>query len=537
MSHKAVLIYDQYSKQAREKAKSPDLMEACKKRSKAGLELVAPWVASLLELSGQTPDAALSRAVSPDAAFMVECAPERILMALFDAFDYEEAKRFNETPEIIENIPADNLGLLAIWAMEDGSALCCYTGGPQQIARELLQKYEFKVPNALDRLWPVGVAPHGERVAEALNLARESGDFVCALEPKYAFALGKGIAVFESVRTRDGLSWRRGMTFKGLNTGNVADPDDLQRNIERVLDAQMDALRKSAQKRLDDAKKEREAKSRVHWREAMCQFLAQASCQPVYDGGIAAFLMSKPTSFGQFPASIWSKVFSDVIEIIKPLGEGESPEITSIENASIFLGSDLSSQLAHFLYRYHRTGGAKLLAIKMLEEKKEKIMGDQQLTGLAAALKPRAEKISDEARELAKSAGSLEFAVQYGSALALNTAIWASETGFENIEDQARAFVRAIRGTDEVSLECFGWFARLIYEFSEGFVSKDNIEKVLMMEMDELSRAADAQRAKGGRITIENESSSGAWSQALARRKIREYLGLSLQSPIQSPIR
>lgn len=525
MSSKAVAAYDKFAEQARERAKEEPLREACKRKTKGGLEVAAPWVAALLQEMGATQEEAVRRAVTPDAAFMVECGPERVLKALFDTFDYSEAKLFVERPAIVESLPSDSLGLLALWAFEDGSALLSYQGSPQQSARAALLAHQFPAPAALDRLWPLSVAPHGERVGDALKAARDLGDVVCALEPKLAQALGRGLACFESHETRDGPQWRKGIAYKFLSSGNLAEPQELQKTVEQALEAGMDGLRRAAQKRLDEFKREREAKTKIHWRESMCQFISQASCQPVYDAGLAAFLMSKPACFGQFPASIWSKVFSEVVEIVKALPEGESPEIAAVERASVFLGSELSSQLGHFLYRYHRAGGAKILAKRLMEEKRERVTQDQARTGLAAMLTPKAEKASEQAQEVSKAAGSVEFAVQYGAALALHTALWAKDSGFESVQDQARTFVRAMRGADEVSLECFGWFARLIYEFSEGFVSKEEIESALMLEMEEASRVAEAAKVKGGKMAIENEW-SGSWSLTLARRKAREYLGL-----------
>lgn len=529
MSSKAVAAYEKYASLARERARDEELRETCKKRAKGGLELAAPWVAGLLEEQGAPRAEAIRRALSPDVAYLVEHTPERALKAMFDSFSFEQAKAFCARPGIIEALPFDGMGFLGMWAFEDGSALLSYIGSPQQSARATLEAHQFATPDEIDRLWPLSCGAFGERVGEALRAARERGDAACALEPKLARALGKGMGSFESQETREGVSWRKGMSFKYLANGNSASPEDFQSSFEKALDAELEALKRSAQKRLEEARREREAKTKVHWRESMCQFLSQASCQPVYDAGLAAFLMSKPACFGQYPASIWSKVFSEVVEIVKALPEGESPEISSVERAAVFLGSDLASQMGHFLYRYHRTGGAKILARKMMEEKRQGVEQEQALTGLAALLTPKAEPTSDEAREVIKAAGSVEFSVQYGAALALHTALWAKDSGFEKVDRQARTFVRAMRGADEVSLECFGWFGRLIYELSEGFVSKEEIEQALMGEMEAASKAADAAKLKGGKIAIENEW-SGSWSQTLARRKLREYLGLGPQS-------
>lgn len=529
MSSKAVAAYDKYASLARERAKDEELREACKKRAKGGLEEAAPWVAALLEEQGVGRAEALRRALSPDVAYVVEHGPERALKAVFDSMGFEEAKAFCARPGIIEGLPFDSMGFLGMWAFEDGSAWVSYLGGPQQAARATLEAHQFPAPSEIDRLWPVSCGAFGERVGEALRLARERGDAVCALDPKQARALGKGVCAFESQETREGVVWRKGMAFKYLANGNLASPEDFQASFERALDAEMEALKKGAQKRLEEAKREREAKTKVHWRESMCHFLSQASCQPVYDAGLAAFLMSKPACFGQYPASIWSKVFSEVVEIAKALPEGESPEISAVERSAVLLGSDLASQLGHFLYRYHRAGGAKILAKRLMEEKRVAVEQERRApTGLAALLTPKAAVVSEEAREVGRAAGSVEFSVQYGAALALHTALWAKDSGFEAVEEQARVFVRAMRGADEVSLECFGWFGRLIYELSEGFVSKEAIEGALMGEMESASKAAEAAKIKGGKIAIENEW-SGSWSQTLARRKLREYLGLGPQ--------
>jgi hypothetical protein len=119
----------------------------------------------------------------------------------------------------------------------------------------------------------------------------------------------------------------------------------------------------------------------------------------------------------------------------------------------------------------------------------------------------------------------VEFSTQFGAALALFAALWAKETGFDNLSIQARAVIKTMRGAGDISMECFGWFARLALEFGEGFVSKEEIAKTLDKEMQEAAREAEEEKRKGGKIAIENEW-SGNWGSELSGRKVREYLGL-----------
>jgi hypothetical protein len=131
-------------------------------------------------------------------------------------------------------------------------------------------------------------------------------------------------------------------------------------------------------------------------------------------------------------------------------------------------------------------------------------------------------------RESSKAASSVEFSTQYGTSLALYAALWAKESGFADIALQARAVVRTMRGAGEISMECFGWFARLMYEFGGGFIPKEDIAKALQKEMEDAAKIADEEKRRGGKISIENEW-SGNWGAELAGRKVREYLNLGLE--------
>ena len=236
--------------------------------------------------------------------------------------------------------------------------------------------------------------------------------------------------------------------------------------------------------------------------------------------------MSKPNLYGQYPKSYWQKALVQIHEVLRPLKEGESPEIDAIVGATSHLGSDVSTQIAHFMYRYHRSGGAKSLAHRVLEQNKMKVVEESKVkTGLAALINKKEDPVSDESREATRAASSIEFAVQYGSAMALNTALWGLEAAFQNPELQARVYLRSMRGAGEISLESFGWFARLMFELSDGFLTKQIVEEVLMSEMEKVSALAEELKARGGKIGLENEW-SGKWGLPLARRKVREYLGL-----------
>jgi hypothetical protein len=285
---------------------------------------------------------------------------------------------------------------------------------------------------------------------------------------------------------------------------------------------------------MEEIRKERETRVKIHWRDAMCVFMSQSQAYPVYDGGLAAFLMSKPGLFGQYPMPVWRKMFFEIIELIKPMSEGESPDLGLIETSASILGGDVASQMAHFLYRYHRGGGAKITAKRIMEQTKSRMISDAAKQGLAAAVKSK-EVISDEMRESSKAASSVEFSTQYGAALALYAALWAKESSFSDISMQARAVVKTMRGAGEISMECFGWFAKLIFEFGEGLLSKEDIAKVLQKELEDAAILAVEQKRMGGKITIENEW-SGNWGTELAGRKVREYLGIEKNKAVmESP--
>jgi hypothetical protein len=176
------------------------------------------------------------------------------------------------------------------------------------------------------------------------------------------------------------------------------------------------------------------------------------------------------------------------------------------------------------MYRYHRSGGSRLTAKRVLEQTRERMSKDAAKQGLAAAVKTR-DPISDEMRESSKAASSVEFSTQYGAALALFAALWAKETAFNNLSMQARAVIKTMRGAGDISMECFGWFARLTLQFGEGLVSKEDIAKILDKEMQDAAREAEDEKRKGGKIAIENEW-SGNWGSELSGRKVREYLGI-----------
>lgn len=525
MGQFATKCFDAHHAQARERARGTDVAQWTK-RAKGDLEPATALGVALLAEQGMELPRAASRMLAPDLSAMLEASIERAVGALYESMDHAQAKSFNMKMDPIEAMPIDALGHFALWAFEDGSAWVALSAHPREMASDALESADFEgrdeVRARIWRLWEPRHAPLGDAVGAKFARARIEGYPLVALDAAEAEAFCSGVAAAWAEGPNG--AWGKGLAMKLFSNGAQLTPADLVKSGAKALAKGKEALAKAGMKRAEEARKEREARMKIHWRDAMCMFITQASSAPSYDGGVAAFLMSKPGLFGAYPLPVWRKIFAEIAEILKPLPEGASPELALVESCAAILGADTSSQLAHFLYRYHRGGGAKLVAKRVLEQTRERLAHEAAKHGLAAAVKTR-DAPTEEMKESTKLASSVEFSTQYGAALSLYAALWAVEMGFADISLQARAVVRTMRGAGEITMECFGWFARLIFEFSEGFVSKEDIASVLRQEMDIAATAADEEKRVSGKITLENEW-SGNWGSELASRKVREYLGL-----------
>jgi hypothetical protein len=533
MNYQATRLMEEHEKKARARANEEQVRSLARK-ARGELEPAAALGMALLEASGMGLEKAAERMLAPDMGLMLETSAERSAAALYKAMDFESARLFNEDLSPLEALPLDSVGHFALWSFEDGSAWISFRLHEREMGWEALMASTFKerekVGNALWALWDKDHAPLGLQVGAKLLEAKRLGSQLCALTPAEARAFFEGLPRAWG----EGSSWGQGLAMKAQNNGTTMTPVDFGKQGCKALSKGKEEACKAGMRKMEELRKERDARSKVHWRDAMCVFMSQGQAMPVYDAGMAAFLMSKPGLFGQYPLPVWRKMFFEIVDIVKRSGEGESPELSDIEAAASILGGDTASQLAHFLYRYHRAGGAKMMAKRVLDQARERIEADSAKQGLAAAVKGREAPVSDEMREASKASSSVEFSTQYGAALALMAAQWGKESGFADIGQQARAVIKTMRGAGEISMECFGWFARLMFEFSEGFVSKEEIAKALAREMEASAKTADEEKRRGGKITIENEW-SGNWGAELAGRKVREYLDLERMRSGQEP--
>lgn len=496
------------------------------KRARGELEAATGLGVALMIEAGVDMARAGSKMLAPDLAVMIESNSERAVKELYATMDHGQAERFNKDLGAIDQIRVESVGYLAAWVFEDGSAWIALKGHPREVAAEALADSDFAEREAVvSKLWAPWSSendPLGELIGAKLRKAKSEGLPMVALDARELKSLGPELARAWGLGEISG--WGKGMGMKLLANGTALHPLDLCKVLDKAGSRGKEVLERVGMRRADEIRKERETRMKIHWRDAICVFMVQVSVAPVYDGGLAAFLMSKPGLFGMFPLPVWRKIFSEVIDVVKPLPEGVSPEIDQIEKIAGILGGDTASQLAHFLYRYHRAGGAKLTAKRVLEQIRERMVVEATKHGLAAAVKAK-EIMTDEMKESVKLASSVEFSTQYGAALALYAVLWANEEGYENISMQARAVIKTMRGAGEITMECFGWFAKLLFEFSEGFVSKEEIAASLRAEMEIASASAEVEKRQGGKITIENEW-SGNWGSELSSRKVREYLGL-----------
>lgn len=525
MSSMATQLIEKHSTAAMARASGEDI-KAWTRKSRGDLEGAAGIGIAMLELDGCEINRAGSRMVNPDIGLLVETSYERVVQAIYRSMDYDTAVKFNKNLETFDAVPSESVGHLAMWAFEDGSAWVSFSCHEREVAYDATRGSEFEEKDslceALWRMWGSEDAPLSVQVGKKFLAAKEAGFPMVGLSAPEARAFIKGL----SNSWGEAGSWGKGMTVRMHASGVAVPPAEFVKIMGKALSKGKEDLAKAGAKRMEEIKKERDNRMKIHWRDAMCIFMVQTQAAPVYDAGMAAFLMSKPGLFGMFPLPVWRKIFMEVVDQVKALPEGESPEINSLEASASILGGDVAAQMAHFLYRYHRSGGAKLTAKRVLEQTRDRMATEAAKQGLAAAVKNKDKEVmSDEMRESTKLASSVEFSTQYGSSLALYAALWAKEVGFVDISLQARAVVRTMRGAGEVTMECFGWFARLLYEFSEGFVAKEDIAAALRAEMDAAASAADAEKRAGGKITIENEW-SGNWGTELSGRKVREYLGL-----------
>lgn len=528
MNSQAMKLMEKHEHSARARAGSAQIV-AMAKKARGDLEEACAIGIAILESSGEPLEKAAAWMLSPSMGLMIETSVERTVHKLYAALDYEQARELNQDLSALETLQADAVGHFAMWAFEDGSAWISLKLHESEVAAGVVEasrlEAKAKVAKSLWEMWCPGSGPLGAQVGQKLMMASKARRDLCALTAEEARALAKCLPSGWS----EGAGWGPGVQIKALSSGTHLTPAEFTKQALKALGRGKEAQAKLGMRKMDEMRKAREARMKIHWRDAMCIFMSQAQALPAYDGGMAPFLMSKPGLFGQFPMPVWRKMFGEISEQVKALGDGESPEIAGIERCSSILGAEASSQLAHFLYRYHRAGGAKQAAKRVFEQAKERILAEAGKAagkqGLAAAVREREIVGNEDRRESAKAASSVEYSTQYGAAIALQAALWAKESGFADISMQARLVARTMRGEGEISMECFGWFAKLMFEFGEGFVEREAIAKALQKEMDEAARLAEEEKRRGGKITIENEW-SGNWGAELAGRKVREYLDL-----------
>ena len=535
MSSIAINLYNKFSQKAK-LLQNTDEFLVWNKKAKGDLGAATTLGIAILVESGQDVLLASKKMLDPEVGLLLEVSPDRVMHALLSSMDYDTLMHFNQDAlRTLDFIPHDPMGHFALWSFPDGSSWVSIKSHEKELAYNALMAFdEFSKENMnhsfkpsedfikdLWTLWNRDQGTLGVSIGQKFLAAKIASEPFVALS---AFESKTLVAGLTKAWARESISWGKGFQFKFHSNGSLVQPAEFEKIATKALLKGREELLKLSAKRMEDIKKERDARLKIHWRDALCIFIAQSQAMPIYDAGFASFLMTKPGLFGQFPLPVWRKMFFDIIDLIKVLPEGESPDLPFIESAASILGSETSSQLAHFLYRYHRVGGAKLTAKRVLEQTKDRILFDSAKQGLAAAVKSK-DPISEEMREASKFASSVEFSAQYGAALALYASLWARETGFANISIQAKALVKTLRGSGDISMECFGWFARLMFEFSEGFVGKEEIFLALKTEMELAAKIADDEKRIGGRITIENEW-SGNWGSELGLRKVREYLGM-----------
>lgn len=474
------------------------------------------------------PQIAIKKAMTPDVALVWEVSADNCLQWIVNNCNFQQSNTLNKELGWVDEIALENDGLLAIWILPDDSAILHFSGSVQQLSINALKEWgvleSAKTSNSTDYynnfsyLWK---SPLGQSVGERLQLNQKE-----LLLPLSKQELEELIYCLPSQYSKE-KDWQKGLCVKNHFNGNNVSPESFKDALASALAKNKQQLRDSAQKRLDEIKKEQEAKLKTPWHDTVIEWIKNIDSAPIYDGGLVGFLMSKPNLYGQYPKSYWQRALKQLNSVLKVLKEGDSPELDAIIAATSHLGSDVSNQIAHFMYRFHRTGGAKSLSFRVLEQNKAKILEESKVkTGLAALINKKEDPVSEETRESTRSASSIEFAVQYGSSMALNSALWGLETAFQAPHLQARVFLRSMRGAGEISLESFGWFARLMYELSDGFLTKQVVEEILMDEMKKVSDLEEEMRIRGGKIGLENEW-SGKWGMPLARRKVREYLGLT----------
>ena len=388
MEHFATKCMNAHEDKAKKRALDAEIT-TWSKGAKGDLEQATAFGIALLTETGMELPLAASRMLGPEVSVMLESCIERAVKILYESMDYNQAKNFNEAVDLIEAIPVDAIGHLALWAFEDGSAWVALSAHPREMAQAALASISFEgrdeVNNQLERLWGPMHAPLGYEVGVKFAQANAKGYPLVSLNAKEAEAFYSGVAA--SWAEGVGGSWGKGLTMKSFLNGSQFTPADLVKNSAKALRKGKDALVKLGIKRAEEVRKQRDSSMKVHWRDAMCMFLSQTNSAPSYDGGVAAFLMSKPGLFGTYPLPVWRKIFNNILELLKPLSEGESPELIRVEASVSILGGDTASQLAHFLYRYHRSGGAKVLAKCVLGQVRERLTNEEVKYGLAAAVK------------------------------------------------------------------------------------------------------------------------------------------------------
>lgn len=533
-------LYDEKAIEALSASERPAFAKAAE-QAREGMEKSTRIAAALFYLGGASEKEAIERALNPDAAAYLSVPPEIPLRRMFDCFGNAEAEALETRMLVIDRLLRGGEGVFALWAFPDGSALATLQRWSAERAVKALREggYDLseELVGELGSLWPAAQGPYGAEIGRRVLAVEGMDGALFPMGPKEAKAFARNAL-------RPDWGWgreeKRKIEFREMKSGSEIGADDLSRAAEKALDRRKSAIHEKALAYMERSRRERETEERANWREALCLFMrlekgraAQENWRQMpYDAGFAAFLMERPTSFTQKTAPMWKKAYEQVCSIVGMLPDGESPTIAQLSAAASQLGTDMGSQLSHFLYRYYRAGGPKALAKRVFEQTREKVVEDmKEKTGLAAIIRKKDEPVSAEAREAGKAASSVEFSVQYGAALALHAALWGKETDFEEMQVLAKSFIRAMRGASEISMECFGWLSCLVSEFAEGAIEKEQLVAVILESMETASQEAEKAKVKGGKITIENEW-SGRWSHELAKRKIQEYLEIGNEKDV-----
>ncbi len=541
-SWSAKALYDEKAIEALGGARGDEFKKA-EEKARPGLEMSSRVVAALLRCGGMSSEAAIEKALAPDAAAFLSIPPEIPLRRLLSEISNEQAEQFGSRPEALGALIAEEDAALAMWVFPDGSALATLRGGASERASKALAAAEIALEEEqaarIGALWPGEAGGMGERIGRRALAAAGIAGAIFALDPKEAREFALKVANPRWPCERES---QKKIELRDVRSGAEITGEEFAAKARKALDRKKAEILGKSLERLDAARRERKLEERANWREALLMFMRLDSdraktlgwLRDPHDAGFAAFLMESPGTFTQKSIPMWKKAYEEVCELLGTAKEGEGPGIAKLSEATSYLGAEVGTRLSHFLYRYHRSGGPNVLAARVFEEMRERSLEDaRERSGVAAIMSKREEALSKEAREAGRAASSVEFSVQYGAALALHAALWGRETKFESLPLLAKAFIRSLRGANEISMECFGWLSVLIRDFSEEGIKNESLVGVFLEGLEQAEREAEKAKSKGGKITIENEW-SGRWSHELAGRKIREYLGMGLERESES---